>query len=106
MPKVKLKLASESGRFIVSEGLENGVDFALSQKLPLDHAEVVPLSYITISYAHASPPPEAHRTGLQLLSSKGTLMPSWLKGHGHKGTVGCSGKAQGGKAFCFLPCLC
>jgi hypothetical protein len=31
----------------VSEGLDNGVDFALSQELPLDHAEVVPLSFIT-----------------------------------------------------------
>src|SRR5713101_8696890 len=47
MPKVKLKVASDLGRFIVSEGLENGVDFALSQALPLDHAEVVPLSFLT-----------------------------------------------------------
>src|SRR5882724_11921437 len=47
MPKVKLKIASELSRFIVSGGLENGVDFALSQDLPLDHAEVVPLSYLT-----------------------------------------------------------
>jgi aromatic ring-opening dioxygenase catalytic subunit (LigB family) len=47
MPKVKLKIASALGRFIVSEGLDNGVDFALSQDLPLDHAEVVPLSFLT-----------------------------------------------------------
>jgi aromatic ring-opening dioxygenase catalytic subunit (LigB family) len=47
MPKVKLKVVGRLGRFIVSEGLENGVDFALSEDLPLDHAEVVPLSYIT-----------------------------------------------------------
>jgi len=47
MPKVRLQVASELGRFIVSEGLENGVDFALSQDLALDHAEVVPLSYLT-----------------------------------------------------------
>jgi Catalytic LigB subunit of aromatic ring-opening dioxygenase len=47
IPKVKLKVAGELGRFIVSEGLERGVDFALSEDLPLDHAEVVPLSYLT-----------------------------------------------------------
>jgi len=47
MPKVKLKVAGGLGRFIVSEGLDNGVDFALSQELPLDHAEVVPLSFLT-----------------------------------------------------------
>src|SRR5712692_4850636 len=47
MPKVKVKLAGELGRFIVSEGMEHGVDFASSQELPLDHAEVVPLSFIT-----------------------------------------------------------
>ena len=47
MPKVKLQVVGELGRFIVSEGLQNGVDFALSEELPLDHAEVVPLSYIT-----------------------------------------------------------
>lgn len=47
LPKVKLKIATELAQFIVSEGLDNGVDFALSQELPLDHAEVVPLSFIT-----------------------------------------------------------
>jgi hypothetical protein len=47
IPKVKLRVAGELGRFLVSEGLENGVDFASSAELPLDHAEVVPLSYLT-----------------------------------------------------------
>lgn len=47
LPKVKLPIASDLAQFIVSEGLDNGVDFALSQELPLDHAEVVPLSFIT-----------------------------------------------------------
>jgi aromatic ring-opening dioxygenase catalytic subunit (LigB family) len=47
LPRVRLKVAGELGRFIVSEGLEKGVDFASSADLPLDHAEVVPLSYIT-----------------------------------------------------------
>jgi aromatic ring-opening dioxygenase catalytic subunit (LigB family) len=47
LPKVKLTVAGGLGRFLVSEGLNNGVDFALSQDLPLDHAEVVPLSYLT-----------------------------------------------------------
>jgi len=47
IPKVKVRLDSALGRFLVSEGLENGVDFASSADLPLDHAEVVPLSYLT-----------------------------------------------------------
>lgn len=47
IPKVKLRVAGELGRFLVSEGLENGVDFASSADLGLDHAEVVPLSYLT-----------------------------------------------------------
>lgn len=47
IPKVKLRVAGELGRFLVSEGLENEVDFASSAELPLDHAEVVPLSYLT-----------------------------------------------------------
>src|SRR5581483_11400082 len=38
LPKVKLKIATDLAQFIVSEGLDNGVDFALSQELPLDHA--------------------------------------------------------------------
>jgi aromatic ring-opening dioxygenase catalytic subunit (LigB family) len=47
IPKVKVSVDSGLGRFLVSEGLENGVDFASSADLPLDHAEVVPLSYLT-----------------------------------------------------------
>jgi aromatic ring-opening dioxygenase catalytic subunit (LigB family) len=47
IPKVKVKIDSGLGRFLVSEALENGVDFASSANLPLDHAEVVPLSYLT-----------------------------------------------------------
>jgi len=47
IPKVKVSVAGELGRLLVSEGLENGVDFASSAALPLDHAEVVPLSYLT-----------------------------------------------------------
>jgi aromatic ring-opening dioxygenase catalytic subunit (LigB family) len=47
IPKVKVRVDGELGRFLVSEGLENGVDFASSADLPLDHAEVVPLSYVT-----------------------------------------------------------
>ncbi len=47
LPKVKLNIASGLARSIVSEGLDQGVDFAFSQELPLDHAEVVPLSFIT-----------------------------------------------------------
>src|SRR6266699_26662 len=46
IPKVTLRVAGELGRFLVSEGLENGVDFASSAELGLDHAEVVPLSYL------------------------------------------------------------
>lgn len=47
LPKVKLTIATDLAQFIVGQGLDNGVDFALSQELPLDHAEVVPLSFIT-----------------------------------------------------------
>jgi aromatic ring-opening dioxygenase catalytic subunit (LigB family) len=47
IPKVKVSIMGELGRFLVSEGLENGVDFASSADLGLDHAEVVPLSYLT-----------------------------------------------------------
>jgi aromatic ring-opening dioxygenase catalytic subunit (LigB family) len=48
IPKVKVSIDSKLGRFLVSEGLDNGgVDFASSADLPLDHAEVVPLSYLT-----------------------------------------------------------
>jgi aromatic ring-opening dioxygenase catalytic subunit (LigB family) len=47
IPKVKLPVMGELGRFLVSEGLENDVDFASSAELGLDHAEVVPLSFLT-----------------------------------------------------------
>src|SRR5260370_16137538 len=47
IPKVKVRVDGGLGRFLVSEGLENGVDFASSADLPLDHAEVVPLSFLT-----------------------------------------------------------
>src|SRR5690242_3192376 len=47
IPKVKVTVDGALGRFLVSEGLENGVDFASSVDLPLDHAEVVPLSFLT-----------------------------------------------------------
>lgn len=47
LPKVKVNLVPELGRLIVSEGLDRGVDFAYSHELGLDHAEVVPLSFIT-----------------------------------------------------------
>ncbi|HJU10515.1 MAG TPA: hypothetical protein VJ728_06550 [Candidatus Binataceae bacterium] len=47
IPKVKVRIDSDLGRLLVSEGLENGVDFASSADLPLDHAEVVPLSFLT-----------------------------------------------------------
>lgn len=47
IPKVKLPVMGELGRFLVSEGLEHGVDFASSAELGLDHAEVVPLSFLT-----------------------------------------------------------
>ncbi len=47
IPKVKVRVAGELGRFLVAEGLENGVDFASSAELGLDHAEVVPLSFLT-----------------------------------------------------------
>jgi aromatic ring-opening dioxygenase catalytic subunit (LigB family) len=47
IPKVKVSVDGGLGRFLVSEGLENGVDFASSADLPLDHAEIVPLSFLT-----------------------------------------------------------
>jgi aromatic ring-opening dioxygenase catalytic subunit (LigB family) len=47
LPKVSVKVAGDLGQLIVSEGMERGVDFASSQELALDHAEVVPLSFIT-----------------------------------------------------------
>jgi hypothetical protein len=34
-------------RFIVREGLEEGVDFAFSEELALDHAEIAPMMHLT-----------------------------------------------------------
>ncbi len=47
IPKARVAVAGALGRFIVSEGMEGGVDFALSEELALDHAEIVPLSFLT-----------------------------------------------------------
>jgi len=47
VPRVRLPVASGLARFIVREGLENGVDFAFSEDLALDHAEIAPLIYLT-----------------------------------------------------------
>jgi aromatic ring-opening dioxygenase catalytic subunit (LigB family) len=38
---------SDLARFIVTEGLERGVDFAFSEELALDHAELAPLVHLT-----------------------------------------------------------
>ncbi|HZP46845.1 MAG TPA: hypothetical protein VFB15_14440 [Candidatus Binataceae bacterium] len=46
IPSVRLPIASELARFIVREGLERGVDFAFSEELPLDHAEIAPLMHL------------------------------------------------------------
>jgi aromatic ring-opening dioxygenase catalytic subunit (LigB family) len=73
IPKVKVTVDGALGRFLVSEGLENGVDFASSADLPLDHAEVVPLSFLTPNWdipivpivvnAFAPPMPSLKRCG-------------------------------------------
>jgi len=47
VPKVRLPIASDLARFIVREGLENGVDFAFSEELALDHAEIAPMIHLT-----------------------------------------------------------
>jgi hypothetical protein len=47
IPNVRLPIASKLARFIVREGLENGVDFAFSEELPLDHAEIAPMIHLT-----------------------------------------------------------
>jgi hypothetical protein len=47
IPEVRLPIASELARFIVREGLEGGVDFAFSEDLALDHAELAPMMYLT-----------------------------------------------------------
>jgi len=56
IPKVKVTVDGALGRFLVGEGLENGVDFASSADLPLDHAEVVPLSFLTPNWEVAIVP--------------------------------------------------
>jgi len=40
IPNVRLPIMSDLARFIVREGLEGGVDFAFSEELALDHAEI------------------------------------------------------------------
>jgi hypothetical protein len=47
IPKVRLPIASKLARFIVREGLEGGVDFAFSEELALDHAEIAPMIHLT-----------------------------------------------------------
>ena len=47
IPKVRLPIASALARFIVREGLEGGVDFAFSEELALDHAEIAPMMHLT-----------------------------------------------------------
>lgn len=47
IPKVRLPIASKLARFIVREGLEGGVDFAFSEELALDHAELAPMMHLT-----------------------------------------------------------
>lgn len=47
IPNVRLPIASKLARFIVREGLEGGVDFAFSEELALDHAEIAPLMHLT-----------------------------------------------------------
>jgi hypothetical protein len=47
IPPVRLPVASDLARFILREGLEGGVDFAFSEELPLDHAELAPMIHLT-----------------------------------------------------------
>ncbi len=47
LPQVRLPIASQLARFIVREGLEGGVDFAFSEELALDHAEIAPMMHLT-----------------------------------------------------------
>lgn len=47
IPSVRLPVASKLARFIVREGLEGGVDFAYSEELALDHAELAPMMHLT-----------------------------------------------------------
>ena len=47
VPTVRLPIMSNLARFIVREGLEGGVDFAFSEELALDHAEIAPMVHLT-----------------------------------------------------------
>jgi hypothetical protein len=47
IPQVRLPVASDLARYIVREGLEGGVDFAFSEELALDHAEIAPMMHLT-----------------------------------------------------------
>ena len=47
IPNVRLPIVSDLARFILGEGLERGVDFAFSEELALDHAEIAPLTQLT-----------------------------------------------------------
>ena len=47
LPQVRVPIAGEMARFILREGLEGGVDFAFSEELALDHAEMAPMTHLT-----------------------------------------------------------
>jgi hypothetical protein len=47
VPPVRVPIAGELARFILREGLEGGVDFAFSEELALDHAEMAPMMHLT-----------------------------------------------------------
>jgi hypothetical protein len=47
LPQVRLPIAGKLARFILREGLEGGVDFAFSEELALDHAEMAPMIHLT-----------------------------------------------------------
>ncbi len=47
LPKVRVRLHSRLGRFLVEEGFKAGIDFARSEELPLDHSEYIPLHFLT-----------------------------------------------------------
>jgi hypothetical protein len=47
LPKVKVRVHSQLGKFLVAEGFKAGIDFARSEELPLDHSECVPLHFLT-----------------------------------------------------------
>ena len=47
LPQVSVPIQSDLARFIVTEGLERGVDFAFSEELALDHAEMAPMVHLT-----------------------------------------------------------